>query len=108
MKVVCLDAVAESLPGPWQPADVARVNNSVVRIAKIQGEFPWHHHNEDELFLAFRGEFTLETEGHGNFSLRPGQCILVPAGTRHRPVAREEAVILLFELQKTKQYGEQP
>ncbi len=106
MEVITLESVANSLPGPWQPREIAAVNDSVVRMAKVHGEFPWHHHNEDELFLAFRGEFTLETESHGNFSLRPGQCILVPAGTRHRPVAREEAVVLLFELQKTKQYGE--
>ncbi len=106
MKVISLDQLADSLPGPWQPHDVSLVNDSVIRMAKIHGEFPWHHHAEDELFYAFRGEFTLQTEPHGDFHLRPGQCILVPGGTRHRPVAREEAVVLLFELARTKQYGE--
>lgn len=105
MRVISLDKLADALPGPWQPQDVTPVNDSVVRMAKVLGEFPWHHHDEDELFVGFRGEFVLETEKHGNFPVRAGECILVPAGTRHRPVAVQEAVILLVELQKTKQYG---
>ena len=100
-----LAAMRERLVEPWQPIEVARVNESVVRMALMHGEFPWHHHAEDEMFMGFEGEFDLETE-HGTVRLRAGEFYIVKAGVRHRPVAARPAVALLFERAETKQYGE--
>ena len=94
-----------SLVEAWKPVEIARVNDSVVRMALMHGEFPWHHHAEDEMFLGFEGEFDLETT-RGTFHVRAGEFFVVPAGLEHRPVARTPAVTLLFEKLETKQYGE--
>ena len=102
---VSITDAAAGLPGPWQPKDVARVNESVVRLARLEGEFPWHEHEEDELFLCWEGAFRIELEGQDNVTLEEGELFVVPAGTRHRPVAETRAHVLLLEKPETRQYG---
>jgi len=94
-----------ALGEPWKPVEIARINESVVRMALIHGEFPWHAHAEDEMFLGYEGEFDLETE-RGTVRIRPHEFHVVPAGVRHRPVAVKPAVTLLFERIETRQYGD--
>jgi quercetin dioxygenase-like cupin family protein len=104
---VSLDDIADRIDQPWQPVDVATVNEATVRIARLEGEFPWHHHAEDELFLCWRGAFRIELEGQPARILEPGELFVVPAGARHRPVADAgPAFTLLVERSETKQYGE--
>jgi mannose-6-phosphate isomerase-like protein (cupin superfamily) len=100
-----LDAIAAGIDEPWKPVDVVTVNDAVIRMAKIHGEFPWHHHDEDELFLCWQGRFVLEQEGDEGLTLEQGQVYVVPRGVEHRPVAPEPAVILMIERPETKQYG---
>lgn len=89
----------------WRPKVVGELNGQEVKLAKFQGEFPWHlHENEDEMFLGLKGTFKLEfrdkvvTVGEGEF-------VVVPRGVEHRPVAAEEVEVLLFEPANTKNTG---
>ena len=105
---IALDAVADALTEPWKPIDLAVVNEATVRLARLEGQFAWHHHAEDELFLCWRGAFRIELEGRAPAHLSPGELFLVPRGQRHRPVADAgPAYALLVERSDTKQYGEE-
>ena len=103
---VSIASVAAELERPFEPRDLVRVNEAIVRIAAIEGEFPWHHHDEDELFLCWQGAFRIEMEGGDAVALREGELYVVPRGVRHRPVANAPAYGLLFERAETKQYGD--
>jgi quercetin dioxygenase-like cupin family protein len=102
---VSIKQVVAELPGPWQPRDLAAANEAVLRVARLEGEFPWHHHEEDELFLCWDGSFRIELEGQEPISLSAGELFVVPKGTRHRPVADETAHTLMLERPETLQYG---
>ncbi len=102
---ISIGQAAAALPGPWQPRDVVTVNEAVLRIARLEGEFPWHHHEEDELFLCWDGSFRIEMEGQEPVTLSAGELFVVPRGIRHRPVASQVAHALLLERPETQQYG---
>jgi mannose-6-phosphate isomerase-like protein (cupin superfamily) len=81
----------------WRPKVIAALNGQEVKIIKVKGEFPWHHHDqEDELFLVWKGNFRIEFRDH-LVTLGPGECLVVPRGVEHRTCADEEAEILCFE-----------
>ena len=103
--VVSLQELIRGLQGPWQPVDVVVANDAVVRLARFEGEFPWHHHDEDEVFLCWNGSFRVEMEGRDPVSLRAGELFVVPRGVEHRPVAEQRAHGLILERPETQQYG---
>ncbi len=90
----------------WHPRVIGEFNGQQVRIAKGLGELPMHHHaGEDELFLIHRGELTLAFADGGEVTLKAGQFYIVPRGVDHRPIAREEVEIVLFEPASTAHTG---
>ena len=89
----------------WSPRIVGDLNGQQVKVAKLHGEFVWHHHeNEDELFLVLRGALTLHFRDHST-ELGEGEFCVVPRGVEHKPVAAEEAHVLLLEPASTLNTG---
>ena len=81
----------------WRPKIVAELNGQDVKLAKLRGEFVWHHHErEDELFLVVKGRLLVEFRDR-TVALGPGEMVVVPHGAEHRPVALEDVEMLIFE-----------
>lgn len=90
----------------WAPRIVSRFNGHEVMVAKLEGAFPWHVHEEtDDFFLVLSGRIRIETE-RGDVDLGAGEMYVVPAGVRHRPVAEAEAHVLLIETAGTPNTGD--
>jgi mannose-6-phosphate isomerase-like protein (cupin superfamily) len=90
----------------WQPRTVAEFNGHDIMVAKVQGEFVWHKHDEtDDLFLVLRGELTIELRDR-SVTLRPGELFVVPRGVEHRPIANDEVHMLLIESSGTPNTGD--
>ena len=86
-------------------SDFGKVNGQQVKLAKIRGEFVWHHHqDEDELFLVLKGVLSLELRDRV-VTLEPGEFFIVPKGIEHKPVAQEEVHLLMFEPASTLNTG---
>ncbi len=80
----------------WAPKIVARYNDNEVRLVKTDGEFVWHKHDDtDELFLILEGEFDMDFRDR-TVTVKPGELLIVPRGTEHRPAARRGEVKLLL------------
>lgn len=95
-RIVLADSFA-AISEHWRPRTVAALNGQEVKLVKVRGTFPWHHHDEaDEMFLVWKGAIRLEFRDRV-VRLRAGEAIVVPRGVEHRPVARREAQVLLFE-----------
>lgn len=92
----------------WAPRLIGELNGQHVKVAKLEGPFEWHHHEEsDELFLVLDGSLTIEVREEENIELEEGDFCIVPKGTAHRPVARDgEACVLLFEKAGTRNTGD--
>jgi len=89
----------------WNPRIVGELNGQHVKLVKLKGEFVWHHHeNEDEMFLVVKGKLRIEFRDK-HVSLEEGEFLVIPRGVEHRPVAAEEAHVLLFEPESTLNTG---
>lgn len=106
MEKINLEQKFELFSEQWTPKIVAELNGQQVKLAKVEGEFVWHsHQHEDELFLVIRGELLIQFR-EKDVLLQEGEMLVVPKGIEHRPVAKTEAWILLFEPGSTKHTGE--
>jgi mannose-6-phosphate isomerase-like protein (cupin superfamily) len=107
LAVVSLTACVADMQEAWKPRDLAQPNDAIVRLARLEGPFVWHFHDEDEMFLCWDGTFRIELDGLSPVQLARGDMFVVPKGLRHRPVADDgPAYSLLIETPQTKQYGE--
>lgn len=91
----------------WTPKIIGELNNQLVKLAKIQGAFVWHdHQDEDELFMVFKGTLIMDFRDK-TVEVKEGEMLIVPRGVEHRPRTNgEEVHILLFEPQSTLHTGE--
>lgn len=81
----------------WSPKVIAEMNNYQFKLARLEGEFVWHQHEEtDETFIVLEGELSIDLES-GPVVLRAGEMLVIPKGMRHRPHATTEAKVLLVE-----------
>ena len=90
---------------PWSPKIVAELNDAYVKVVKLEGEFVWHHHDdEDELFWVVSGRLRMELR-EGQVILEAGELLVVPKGVEHRPVAEGETHVVLIEPKTTLNTG---
>jgi mannose-6-phosphate isomerase-like protein (cupin superfamily) len=90
----------------WSPKIIAQMNDYHIKLAKIQGDFIWHHHAEtDETFMVIEGEMQIEFSD-GSVNLKKGDLFVVPKGTEHKPFAENECCILLIEPAGVRNTGE--
>ena len=89
----------------WTPKLVGELNGQQLKIAKLSGEFIWHHHEDaDEMFLVIKGQLQIEFRDKV-IELQEGELLVVPKGVEHRPVAKEEVWVLLIETAGTLNTG---
>ena len=106
MRKVNLAQAFATFSDHWNPRVAGELNGSQVKLAKISGRFDWHHHEaEDELFLVVSGRMRIGLRS-GDIDLDPGEFIIVPHGTEHRPEAlSEECHVMMFEPNTTLNTG---
>jgi len=96
-EVIDVPSLVAANAHPWYNQTLCAVNESVVRLGVLQGEYHWHHHErDDEFFFVISGRFLIDLEDR-TVDLGPGQGFVVSKGLRHRPRAPEKTVVLMVE-----------
>ena len=91
--------------GHWQPKIVAELNESYIKLAKLKGEFIWHHHEiEDEMFLVIKGRLLIKLRDK-DIWLDEGEFVVIPKSVEHKPVAEQEVHVMLLEPKSTLNTG---
>jgi mannose-6-phosphate isomerase-like protein (cupin superfamily) len=89
----------------WRPKVVAELNGQELKLVRVHGVFPWHHHvDSDEMFMVWRGRFRVEFRDR-IADMGPGEFVVVPRGVEHRTAADEEAEVLIFEAAEVRNTG---
>jgi mannose-6-phosphate isomerase-like protein (cupin superfamily) len=97
LELIDLQALVDACKDPWYNQTLCRVNDCVVRLGVLQGEFHWHKHDkEDEFFYVVEGRFLIDLEGR-TVELGPRQGFTVPKGVTHRTRVPERTVVLMIE-----------
>lgn len=106
MDPINLAAKLRTFSEPWQPRTVGQFNGHDLMVAKLHGAFTWHKHDDtDDFFLVLQGQLTLQLRDR-EVRLAQGELFVVPKGVEHRPVAEEEAHVLLIERAGTPNTGD--
>ena len=105
MQKVNLSEKLATIPDYWNPRVAGELNGQEVKLVKFKGPFDWHHHeNEDELFYVVKGSFDMELRDQ-TITVNAGEFLIVPRGVEHRPNAKEEVEVMLFEPATTLNTG---
>lgn len=89
----------------WSPKIVGELNGSYIKLAKLKGEFDWHHHeNEEEMFLVVKGKLIIKFRDK-DVAINAGEFIVIPRGVEHLPVAPEGVHVMLIEPKETLNTG---
>ena len=97
LSLIDVPGLVEANTRKWYNQTLTQVDDSVVRLGIVQGEFHWHHHDdEDELFFVLEGELLIDLDNDESVALQPHQGFNVPKGTRHRTRAPHKTVILMM------------
>lgn len=110
MTVINIAEKLSSFSDRWSPRIIAQLNDNHVKLAKVEGRFPWHAHSDtDELFLVIKGTLNIDIRENGDertITLSEGELHVVPKGQEHAPHAQEECHILLIEPAGTVNTGD--
>lgn len=105
IKTVNLKEKFDSFSEYWNPKIVGELNGQLVKVAKFKDEFVTHQHEkEDEMFLVIEGKLLMELEDK-TLEINPGEFVVIPKKTNHKPIAVGEAKVLLFEPNTTRNTG---
>lgn len=105
MHVIAPQKLMSQISEHWQPMIIGELNGQVVKIARLYGEFIFHHHeDEDEMFYVLKGTLQIDFP-ESSKTVKQGELIIIPRGIEHKPVAREEVEIMLFEPASTLNTG---
>lgn len=105
MEAININQKFQLFSDQWSPKIIGQLNGQDVKIAKLQGEFVWHDHaNEDELFYIIKGTLLIEFRDKA-VTLQEGEMLIIPKGVEHKPIANEEVWVLLFEPSNIKHTG---
>jgi mannose-6-phosphate isomerase-like protein (cupin superfamily) len=103
--VVSPERIAAGLTELWSPRVIAELDDSFVKVARVQGSLTWHSHDDqDELFYILKGSLQIEMEKR-TVVLSQGDVFVVPKGVRHNPVAEHECHVMLIEKKTTLHTG---
>ncbi|MDC1353901.1 cupin domain-containing protein [Polaribacter sp.] len=106
MSVVNIQEKFNLFSDHWSPKKVGELNGQQILLAKLKGEFVYHtHEHEDEFFMVIKGCLVIEIQAK-TVTLNEGEFYIVPKGVAHKPIAKEEVHILLFEPLSIKHTGE--
>ena len=110
---ISIHAKLRQVQQQWTPKVIAQVNENLVKIAKLQGDFIWHQHDDtDEMFLVVSGQLNLDFRDAASDpnvttrTLRQGEMLVVPKGVQHRPCAEEECHVIMIELTGVRNTGD--
>ena len=96
--VINLQQQMDAIDKPWSPVDIATVNNQVLRLALINGEYHWHRHtNGDELFYVLKGSIVIQVKDQPDVVLHDGEMAVIPKDVEHCPKSNGPSYILMFE-----------
>ena len=107
ISTIRLDDKIKEIDQPWSPVEVARVNDQVLRMSLVKGEYHWHKHtNEDELFYVHKGRILIQLKEQNDIDLHEGDMVVIPKGVEHCPKSIEPSYVIVFEPSVLKSRGD--